>query len=95
MKNRFSNLEYDYRKASAPRLFDTLRLMRIFQSAGIADGCCDICREWTPLSEDEAKQVAGMVKALKTELAKRPHLPNKKARKEIRRKKAQGKYVRD
>lgn len=36
------------------------------------------------------RQIGKMVIALKTELAKRPHIPNKKERKELRRMASQG-----
>lgn len=41
------------------------------------------------------EELRGIMHRLKTELATREHIPNKQEKKEIRRKKAQGKYVKE
>jgi hypothetical protein len=88
-----TDFEYDYRKAGTADLFDTLRMMRVLTSSG--QYWSDDSYEYRSIKKKHKKQIAKMVVALKTELAKRPHLPNSKERKAIRRLKAQGRYVRE
>lgn len=92
MAHTFENLEYDYKAAKTEDLLYTFRTLRIIQNNGVMEGCCDCCgRDFRPLEPQEKVQIDRMVNAMKAELSHRPHVPNKKERKDLRRMAAQGK----
>jgi hypothetical protein len=93
MVHTFKNLEYDYKTAKTEDLLHTFRTLRIIQNIGIAEGCfCGICDgSYRELEQDERVKLDRMVNAMKLELSHRPHVPNKKEKKELRRMAAQGK----
>lgn len=96
MAHNFSNLEYDYKTAKTEDLLYTFRTLRIIQANGVTKGCpCCYGEGFDELEPEDQKRVDEMVVAMKAELATRPHVPNKKEKKEMRRLKAQGKYVRE
>jgi len=79
--------EYNYRTAQTVELLETLRMMRVIQSL---NGYIDRFGDLHDINRRTRRQIGKMVVALKVELAKRPHVPNKKERKELRRMAAQG-----
>lgn len=79
--------EYNYRKAQTVDLLETLRMMRVMQSL---NGYIDRFGDLHDINRKARRQIGKMVVALKTELAKRPHIPNKKEKKELRRMAVQG-----
>lgn len=92
MKHTFTNLEYDYKLAKTEDLLHTFRTLNIIQKNGVIEGCCECCgRGFRELESQEKAQIDKMVNAVRIELSHRPHVPNKKERKELRRMAAQGK----
>ena len=92
MTHTFKNLEYDYKIAKTEDLLYTFRTFRIIQNIGIAEGCfCGICDgQYRALEDEEREKLDRMINAIQLELAHRPHVPNKKEKKELRRMAAQG-----
>lgn len=89
----FQKLEVPYDNCRTMDLKILLNMVRKAQSSGLAYGSDDCWENLVdnPLSIEGKARLEQIALALKLELAKRPHMPNAKERKDIRRKKAQGK----
>ena len=85
-------LNCTYRLQSTFVLIELLRQVRATQSSGQPYGTNAFYSELRPLTSACKRQLEKIVVALKAELATRPHVPNSKERKAIRRMKAQGKF---
>lgn len=82
-KGQYSEFYIPYDECRTPGL------MILLQSARAKSGALE--NEIAELTKRH-EELKGIMHRLKAELATREHLPNKQERKEIRRKKAQGKY---
>lgn len=75
---------YDIKAMLSPsynwKQWDTVELLRMIRSCAVSSSCSDIDR-WPPATEE-------IINIIRKELATRPHIPNSKQSKEIRRQKA-------